>query len=73
MVNSSVEGGSLEQMLIISECGPKVMPGVETGHEYARHPLETSEGQFSEIALAVSIHTVCKNNFQVIDRRLHSI
>lgn len=41
VINSFAEGGSLEGILIISECGPKVMPGMESGHKYARHPLET--------------------------------
>lgn len=38
-------------MLIISECGPKVMPGMESGHEYARHPLEILEKISQELLL----------------------
>lgn len=46
MINSSAEGGSLERMLIISDGGPTVMPGMESGHGYARHPLEILEEVF---------------------------
>lgn len=41
----------LNGMLIISECGPRVMPGMESGHEYARHPLEILEKISQELLL----------------------
>lgn len=51
MINSSVEGGSLKRMLIISECGPKVMPRMESAYKYARHPLETQRKISQELHL----------------------
>lgn len=38
-------------MSIISECGPKGMPGTESGHEYARYPLEILETMSQELLL----------------------
>ena len=49
VINSSAEGGSIEWMVIISECRPKVVPGMEYGQKHAKRPLKILERKSQEL------------------------